>query len=142
LLDAGPYHRGVQQFVTDLNRLYRQWTALWRCDYEPGGFQWIDCTDRDNSVLSFLRQTGNGDQQVVVILNLTPVLRENYRVGLPQGGHWREVLNSDSAIYGGSNQGNAGGVHAVPVPAHGQTHSAEFRLPPLGVTVFVPAGKA
>ena len=137
LLEAGHYHQGVQQFVADLNRLYRGSPGLWRGDYDHTGFQWIDCNDRESSVLSFLRQTAAGDQHLVVILNLTPVVRAHYRVGVPFGGHWREVLNSDSAAYGGSNQGNAGGVHAEPVPSHGQSHSAEFVLPPLGVVVFM-----
>jgi 1,4-alpha-glucan branching enzyme len=86
--------------------------------------------------MSFYRQTTDGSDQVVVILNLTPVPREHYRVGLPRGGFWREVLNSDAGIYGGSNKGNLGGVHANGPKCHGQPHSAEFFLPPMGVTVF------
>jgi len=138
LLDAGPYHRGLQQFVADLNRLYVQSAPLWAADYDHAGFQWIDCNDRENSVLSFLRQTADGAQQFVVILNLTPVPRGGYRVGLPRGGRWREVLNSDATLYAGSNQGNAGGVLAQDQPIHGMPHSAEFLLPPLGVIVFAP----
>jgi len=138
LLDAGPYHCGLQQFVADLNRLYVQSAPLWSADYDHAGFQWIDCNDRENSVLSFLRQTADGAQQFVVILNLTPVPRAGYRVGLPRGGRWREVLNSDSTLYAGSNQGNAGGVLAQATPIHGMPHSAEFLLPPLGVIVFAP----
>ncbi len=136
LLEAGPFHRGTQKFVEDLNRLYKKSPAFWQADYDHAGFSWIDCTDRENSVLSFLRQTADGKNQTVVILNLTPVPRPFYRIGLPRGGKWREVLNSDAAIYGGSNQGNLGGVTAENNPCHGHQHSAEFNLPPLSVIVF------
>ena len=136
LLDAGPYHRGLQRFVGDLNKLYAASPGLWQSDYDHGGFYWIDCADRESSVLSFVRQTADGANQLAVILNLTPVPRPNYRIGLPRAGRWREVLNSDAGIYGGSNQGNFGGVTAGDVPCHNQPHSAEFRLPPLSVLVF------
>jgi len=136
LLDAGPYHRGTQKFVEDLNRLYQKSPALWQADYDHAGFHWIDCNDRDNSVLSFLRQTADGKNQTVVILNLTPVPRPKYRIGLPQSGHWKEVMNSDAGIYAGSNAGNGGGVTAQPEPAHGHAFSAEFLLPPLSIIVF------
>jgi len=139
LLDAGPFHRGLQKFVEDLNKLYAATPALWQGDYDHGGFNWIDCADRENSVLSFLRQTADGANPLVVILNLTPVLRQKYRIGLPRAGQWREVLNSDAEIYGGSNQGNLGGVTAENVPCHNQQHSAEFCLPPLSVVVFQAA---
>ena len=136
LLDAGPYHRGLQTFVADLNRLYQKSPALWQADYDHAGFSWIDCNDRDNSVLSFMRQTADGRNQTVVILNLTPVPREAYRIGLPRAGHWKEVLNSDAAIYAGANSGNAGGVETKPVACHGHPQSAAFFLPPLSVSVF------
>jgi 1,4-alpha-glucan branching enzyme len=136
LLDAGPFHRGLQQFVADLNRLYAGAPGLWQADYDYAGFNWIDCNDRENSVLSFLRQTSDGSSQFAVILNLTPVPRPHYRIGLPRAGQWREVLNSDAEIYGGGNQGNYGGVAAQNHPCHGQSHSAEFNLPPLSVIVF------
>jgi 1,4-alpha-glucan branching enzyme len=139
LLDAGPFHRGLQRFVEDLNKLYTATPALWQGDYDHGGFYWIDCADRENSVLSFVRQTADGRHQLAVILNLTPVAREQYRVGLPRAGQWREVLNSDAGIYAGSNQGNLGGVTAGNVPCHSQPHSAEFYLPPLSVIAFQPA---
>ncbi len=140
LLEAGPYHRGAQKFVEDLNRLYQGSPALWQADYDHAGFQWIDCNDRENSVMSFLRQTADGKNQTVVILNLTPVPREKYRIGLPQGGHWKEVLNSDAGIYGGGNQGNGGGLTAQGVACHGHAQSAEFYLPALSVTVFQSEG--
>ena len=136
LLAAGPFHAGLQTFVADLNRLYQKSPALWQADYDASGFQWIDCSDRQNSVLSFLRQTSDGRGHTVVILNLTPVARPEYRVGVPCAGQWQEVLNSDAGIYGGSNTGNAGGVLATSVPLHGQFHSAPFFLPPLSVVVF------
>jgi 1,4-alpha-glucan branching enzyme len=139
LLEAGPFHCGLQKFVEDLNKLYAATPALWQSDYNPGGFGWIDCADRENSVLSFLRQTADGVNQLAVILNLTPVPRLKYRVGLPRAGQWREALNSDAGIYAGSNQGNLGGVTAENVACHNQQHSAEFCLPPLSAIVFQPA---
>jgi 1,4-alpha-glucan branching enzyme len=139
LLEAGPFHRGLQKFVGDLNKFYAASPGLWQSDYDHGGFYWIDCADRESSVLSFIRQNPGGANPLAVILNLTPVLREKYRIGLPRAGQWREVLNSDAAVYGGGNQGNLGGVTAGNVPCHGQPHSAEFRLPPLSVIVFQPA---
>ncbi len=141
LLDAGSYHRGLQQFVADLNHLYRNAPCLWQADFETEGFQWIDVTDNENSVLSFVRRAPGTDCEVVVILNLTPVVRHNYRLGLPRGGYWLEALNSDASIYGGGNIGNLGGVTAAGIPTHGQAYSAEFTLPPLGVMVFCPEPK-
>ena len=141
LLDAGPYHRGVQQFVADLNHLYRNAPCLWQADFEAEGFQWIDVTDSENSVMSFVHRAPGTDCEVVVILNLTPVVRQHYRLGLPRGGYWLEVLNSDASIYGGGNSGNLGGVTAADIPTHGQAYSAEFTLPPLGVMVFCPEPK-
>ncbi len=138
LLDSGPFHRGLQQFVRDLNARYAQSPAFWQADYDPAGFNWIDCNDREQSVLSFLRRTADGKNQAAVILNLTPVPRAHYRLGLPCAGQWREVLNSDAAIYGGGNRGNFGAVTAGNHPAHGWPASAEFYLPPLSVMVFVP----
>jgi 1,4-alpha-glucan branching enzyme len=138
LLGRGPYHRGLQRFVEDLNRLYRAEPGLYESDYEPGGFSWVDCADSANSVLSFTRRNQDRSGELVVIMNLTPVPRAPYRVGLPRKGAWREVLNSDAAIYGGSNTGNGGGVTTQDVAAHGQPWSAEFVLPPLAVVVFRP----
>ncbi len=138
LLGEGPYHQGLQRFVEDLNRLYQSRPALWEGDYEPAGFAWIDCTDQANSTMSFVRRNLDRSQELVIILNLTPVLRTNYRVGLPRSGRWREVLNSDAGIYGGGNVGNLGGVTAEDWSTHGQPHSAAFTLPPLSITVFAP----
>ncbi|MGD0539008.1 MAG: 1,4-alpha-glucan branching protein GlgB [Verrucomicrobiota bacterium] len=136
LLQAGPFHAGLQRLVADLNRLYAASPSLWEGDYEPQGFQWIDCADHEHSVLSFLRRPVGAASETVVILNLTPVPRERYRVGLPREGAWREVLNTDAAIYGGSNVGNAGRVIAEPYSVQNQSFSALFTLPPLGVAVF------
>jgi 1,4-alpha-glucan branching enzyme len=138
LLDQGPYHRGIQRLVRDLNRLYQDESALWEADYDPKGFFWVDCSDADSSILSFVRQNREGSRQLLVILNLTPVLRSNYRVGLPQGGYWREVLNTDSGFYGGSNQGNFGTVQAGNYQVQHQPFSAAFTLPPLSVLALRP----
>ena len=138
LLEQGPYHRGVQRFVEDLNRLYRSEAALWAGDFDTAGFFWVDCHDHENSVFSFVRQTPDGRNQLLVVMNLTPVPRSPYRIGLPKPGFWREVLNSDSEIYGGSNLGNLGGVTAEEYKVHGQPYSANFTLPPLAVMVFKP----
>src|SRR3954466_11681651 len=131
LLDAGPYHRGLQRFVQDLNHLYVAEAGLWHSDFDLHGFYWIDCSDQEGGVLSFVRQDTDGRHQLAVILNLTPVPRFNYRVGLPRAGKWREVVNSDGSIYGGSNVGNLGGVMAKDYKCHNQAFSAEFTLPPL-----------
>jgi 1,4-alpha-glucan branching enzyme len=136
LLDAGPYHLGVQRLVQDLNKLYASEPALWQSDYDHTGFYWIDASDHDNSVLSFVRQDTSFRHPVAVILNLTPITRYKYRVGLPRPGKWTEVLNSDAKIYGGSNVGNLGGVTAVPHKCHNQEHSAEITLPPLSIIAF------
>jgi len=138
LLEAGPYHRGLQQFVEDLNRLYLAEPGLWKSDYDAEGFKWIDCLDHLNSVLSFLRQTSEPFSELAVILNLTPVPRPRYRIGLPRPGKWCEVLNSDAAIYGGSNVGNCGAVMAEAKTWHNLPCSAEFTLPPLSILVFRP----
>jgi 1,4-alpha-glucan branching enzyme len=136
LLDQGPYHQGLQRFVRDLNRFYQDEPALWEADYDLVGFFWIDCGDADDSVFSFVRQNRDGSRRVAVIMNLTPVLRLNYRIGLPQGGFWREAVNSDSGFYGGSNQGNFGGITAEPHQMHHQPFSGSFTLPPLSVLAF------
>jgi len=136
LLEAGPYHKGLQRFVQDLNQIYLSEPALWYSDFDLHGFYWIDCGDQEGSVLSFVRQDEAGKHQVVVILNLTPVPRFGYRVGLPRGGKWREIVNSDGSVYGGSNVGNLGGVLAKPGKWHNQDYSAEFTLPPLSIVAF------
>lgn len=140
LLDQGPYHAGLQRWIADLNAFYKDEPALWRSDYDHEGFWWIDCSDQENSILSFVRHTSPciecESRLVVAVLNLTPNLRQNYRVGLPAAGVWREVLNSDSSLYGGSNQGNAGAVTAESYAVHNQPYSALLSLPPMSITVF------
>jgi 1,4-alpha-glucan branching enzyme len=131
-----PRHAGVQRLVRDLNRLHREEPALHRHDFEPEGFAWIDCDDRDQSVVSFLRRAG--DRLVVVVLNFTPVVREAYRVGVPVAGDYRELLNSDAAAYGGGNLGNAGLVRASAVPRHGHAQSLALTLPPLAALILGP----
>jgi 1,4-alpha-glucan branching enzyme len=127
-----PRHEGVQRWVEDLNRLYREEPAMHELDADPAGFEWIDPNDAEASVVSFLRKARSVDDLLLVVCNFTPVPRPNYLVGVPQGGHWREVLNGDAELYGGSGQGNVGGVEAVPVPAHGRPRAINLMLPPLG----------
>jgi 1,4-alpha-glucan branching enzyme len=138
LLQAGPYHVGLQRFVADLNKFYLAEPGLWKSDFDPKGFAWVDCSDHDASVLSFLRQCDEPNSQVMVVMNLTPVPRLRYRLGLPVEGRWREALNSDAGIYGGSNTGNMGGVTTEPKKSHGHKFSAEFTLPPLSIVAFRP----
>jgi 1,4-alpha-glucan branching enzyme len=138
LLESGPFHRGVHQWVQDLNRMYLTEATLWQADFDEKGFAWIDALDHANSILSFLRRDSLGRNELAVILNLTPVPRLRYRLGLPRPGQWREVLNSDAAAYGGSNMGNMGAVMAEKIECHNQPCSAEFTLPPMSVLVFKP----
>jgi 1,4-alpha-glucan branching enzyme len=133
LEDTG--HAGVQRAVRDLNRLYAAEPALHERDSEASGFQWTVGDDRANSVFSFLRFAANRPP-VLVVCNMTPVPRHGYRIGVPLAGGWREIFNSDSAYYGGSNVGNDGCVEAAAVAAHGQTHSLELVLPPLA-TIYL-----
>jgi 1,4-alpha-glucan branching enzyme len=140
LLEMGPYHRGLQRLVQDLNGLYRTQPALHQVDFSPDGFQWIDCDDSDASVVSFLRRARDPEDFLVFVCNFTPVVREGYRIGVPRGGFYHERINTDGAIYGGSNVGNAGNVLAEPVPTHGQPQSLMLTLPPLATLVFRPDG--
>jgi 1,4-alpha-glucan branching enzyme len=138
--DAGrPTYAGVQALVRDLNFAYRDEPALWQRDGDPEGFAWIEANDAENSVVAFMRRAKDG-RPLVCVMNLTPIPREGYRVGLPTGGRWREVVNTDAEQYGGSGVGNFGGVEAEDLPWHGQAHSAAMTLPPLGVLWFAPAG--
>ncbi len=130
---GGESHRKLQRWVADLNRLLRDEGALHDRDFAPSGFGWIDCNDADASVISFFRRGADDGDVVVVVANFTPVPRTGYRVGVPQGGFWHELVNSDSDIYGGSGVGNLGGVEADPSPFHGQPHSVSLTLPPLAI---------
>ena len=131
-----PLHSGLRRWVRDLNTFYRGQPSLYEVDFEPSGFEWVDCGDFEGSVISFLRRARNSDDATLFICNFTPVPRHNYRVGAPVNGYWTEALNSDAPLYGGSGQGNSGGVEAVPLPLHGRPYSLNLTIPPLGVLVL------
>ncbi len=133
-----PLHRGLQSWVEQLNRLYRQELALHELDSDPRGFEWIDCNDHAASTLSLVRKGKSSQQTIVVACNFTPIPRVGYRLGVPRGGFWRELLNSDAKEYGGSGMGNLGGVVAAEQPAHGRPYSLNLTLPPLSA-VFLKA---
>jgi 1,4-alpha-glucan branching enzyme len=136
---ALPLHEGLRRWVEDLNRTYKDEKALHERDFEPGGFQWIDCNDSQQSTISLMRKGNREEDTVLVACNFTPVPRHNYRVGAPGGGFWREILNSDSTTYGGSGQGNMGGIESAPLPFHGHPYSLNLTLPPLGA-VYLKRG--
>ena len=140
LLDEPP-HRGVQQLVRDLNSLHASRPALHARDADPGGFEWLVGDDAANSVFAFLRRGHGDDVPVLVVLNLTPLRHAAYTVGVPAGGYWRELLNTDAATYGGSGAGNLGGVHAEAQPAHGQPFRLSVALPPLSALFFAPGDR-
>jgi 1,4-alpha-glucan branching enzyme len=131
-----PLHSGVRRWVRDLNTFYRAEPAFHNLDYEPGGFEWIDANDSEQSMLTFLRKGRSPGEVLLVVCNFTPVPRHNYRVGVPLGGRWDEVLNSDAPLYGGSGQGNLGGVTAAPVSWHGRPYLLNLTAPPLAMLVF------
>jgi len=126
-------HAGLRRWVIDLNRLHRTEPALHELDFQIEGFEWIDAHDWEHSVISFIRKGATSGQEVVVVANCTPVPRVDYRIGVPRDGYWRERLNSDAAIYGGSGQGNLGGVRSEPIASHGRAASLRLTLPPLSV---------
>ena len=132
-----PLHAGVQKWVGDLNSVYRSLPALHELDSDPAGFEWIDCNDTDASVVSLLRKGRAEGSVVAIVCNFTPVLRPNYRVGVPSGGFWEERLNSDARDYGGSGAGNMGGVEASPLACHGRRFSLSLVLPPLSILFLV-----
>ena len=133
-----PPHAGVNRWLEDLNKAYRDIAAFHELDMAPEGFEWIDCCDTENSIVSLMRRSrSNPDEVLVVVLNFTPMPRQNYQIGVPFGGHWREVLNSDAPLYGGSGQGNMGGVEAAPIPLHGRRWSVTLTLPPLGAVFLL-----
>ena len=137
LLDQ-PLHAGVQRWLADLNALYRAHPALHAVDFAPSGFEWVDMSNAELSVIAFLRKA-DGAAPLLVVANFTPVPREHYLVGVPRAGRWRECLNSDAALYGGSGIGNLGGASTVPVAAHGHFQALNLRLPPLGLLLLEPA---
>jgi 1,4-alpha-glucan branching enzyme len=131
-----PIHRGIQRWVRDLNHFYKGEPAMYELDFEPGGFEWIDIGDWEKSIISFIRRGKSTSDLILVVCNFTPVPRFNYRIGVPVGGFWREVLNSDAKEYGGSGVGNSGGIEASQIHFHGRPHSLPLTLPPLGVLFF------
>jgi 1,4-alpha-glucan branching enzyme len=135
-----PLHSGVQRWVKDLNHLYRQEPALYQLDFANAGFEWIDFHDWENSIVSFVRKGKDAQDIILVVCNFTPVERKNYRIGVPRGGYWFEALNSDSTFYGGSGQGNSGGLEAAPISSHGKFHSLSLTLPPLSALFFKSEG--
>jgi 1,4-alpha-glucan branching enzyme len=135
------HHSGIQKWVEDLNRFYSSQPALHELDFEPAGFEWIDGNDSGSSVLSFIRRGKSTQDILLMILNFTPVLREDHHVGAPRAGFWSEVLNSDALLYGGSGQGNAGGVEAKSVPQHGRPYSLAVTLPPLSALFLKSEGR-
>ncbi|MBV9191192.1 MAG: 1,4-alpha-glucan branching protein GlgB [Betaproteobacteria bacterium] len=131
-------HEGVQQWVADLNRVMREQPALHQKDFSTDGFRWVQRGDWEQSVVSFLRQGNESAPPILVVCNFTPVPRENYRLGVPRGGYWKELLNSDAPLYGGSGLGNYGGCEATPMPYNEYSHSLSITVPPLSVLFFKP----
>ncbi|GMU23688.1 MAG: 1,4-alpha-glucan branching enzyme GlgB [Phycisphaerae bacterium] len=133
-----PLNRGLQRLIDDLNRLYRAKPALFEGDCDPSGFEWIDANDSVQSVIVYLRRGRRTEDTLLIAQNCTPVPRHNYRIGLPQGGAWREILNTDAKLYGGSGQGNLGGLEASPLPHFQWPRSLTLTLPPLAAVVLEP----
>ena len=129
----------MQRWLRDLNRVYAAEPSLYEVDFDPRGFRWIDANDHDHSVISFLRLAADPEDLTMAVVNFTPVARHGYRLGAPRAGRYRELLNSDAAVYGGSNAGNGGWVETAPVPAHGFEQSLALTLPPLGFLLLKPA---
>jgi 1,4-alpha-glucan branching enzyme len=134
-----PVHSGLQEWVGQLNRLHRSEPALHLLDNNAAGFEWVDCNDNLTSTISLLRKSESARETVLIVCNFTPIPRLGYRVGVPHGGYWRELLNSDALEYGGTGAGNLGGVNADEEPAHGRPYSLKLTLPPLGA-LFLKAG--
>jgi 1,4-alpha-glucan branching enzyme len=131
-----PYHRGVQAFMEQLNRFYRSQPGMHMLDNKIDGFEWVDCNDNATSTISLLRKSESPGDTILIVCNYTPVPREGYRVGVPHGGYWREMLNSDAREYAGSGVGNLGGVQAEEIPTHGRSFSLKLTLPPLAALFF------
>jgi 1,4-alpha-glucan branching enzyme len=131
-----PAHAGVQRWVRSVALAYRDEPALHQLDTDPDGWEWVDASDWQQSIVTYLRKGRGGRELVLVACNFTPLPRHNYLVGVPRGGFWREILNSDATEFGGSGQGNLGGVDAAPVPIHDRPYSLNLTLPPLSVVVL------
>jgi len=134
-----PGHAGVLSLIRELNRFYREEPALWERDFDPSGFRWLEVNDASANTIAYARFSADGSRTLVCVGNFSPVPRPGYRVGLPRGGTWREVLNTDAAVYGGSGVVNAGPLQAEELGWHGVSHSVELTLPPLGVVWLAPA---
>jgi len=128
-------HRKLQAYARELNRIYREHPAMYEIDFAYNGFDWLDFRDVENSIIAFLRRSLDG-RFLVFVCNFTPVPRTQYKIGVPEPGYYREILNSDSSMFGGSNMGNEGGVTAQPVPSHGRPHNISITVPPLAVLIF------
>ena len=139
LLDY-PYHQGVKKLTRELNSLYRVEPALNELSFDSSGFEWIDFSDWEQSVVGFLRKSKNAEEVILVVCNFTPLTRTNYRLGVPRDGFWKEILNTDAKEYGGSGHGNLGGIEATPMPLHGREQSLPLTLPPLGALYFKSEG--
>jgi 1,4-alpha-glucan branching enzyme len=137
LLDE-PLHRGLKCYVKDLNRVYATERSLHEVDFDPAGFQWVDCNDSENSVVSFIRRAQDPNDWLVAIVNFTPVPRDGYRIGTPKPGSYVELVNSDGETYGGSNAGNGGMIFTEPIASHGYEQSIRLTLPPLGFLLLKP----
>src|SRR6202021_1030028 len=131
-----PEHAGVKRLIGDLNRVYRRESALHQVDFSPEGFEWVDVGNAEMSVIAFLRKSADGGAPLLVVCNFTPVPRENFLVGVPARGLWREIINTDAQVYGGAGWGNLGAVESVPVGAHGRVESVSLTLPPLATLVL------
>ena len=134
--DDRAFHRGLQKLVSDFNRIYVKEPAFWEMDFEPQGFSWIDFSDANNSLVSFMRMGKRPEDLLVVVCNFTPVLRPNYRIGVPRDGYYREILNTDAKDYGGAGNGNLGGKSAQPMPCHNQHYSLDCTIPSLSTIIF------
>ena len=131
-------HKKMQDYVRDLNELYKSEKSLWEIDFDSQGFEWIDCNDAEHGVISFIRKAKDWKDMLIFVCNFTPTVYEGYRIGVPLGGYYKEIMNSDAEIYGGSNQGNNGGVMAQEFSWQGRPYSLDIKIPPLGILVLKP----
>jgi 1,4-alpha-glucan branching enzyme len=136
-----PIHIGLRTSMKDINKIYRETPALWETDFQPKGFEWVDINDILQSVISYLRWDKKRNEPVLVVFNCTPVIRSNYRVGVPVGGTWYEIYNSDAENYGGSGVGNKGRVDSENRECHGRPNTLSLTLPPLGALILSPKKK-
>lgn len=136
-----PFHDGLRRFVGDLNHFYRSQKCLYETDFDARGFSWISADDAEQSCYAFVRKVAEGDEELIIALNFTPIPRHDYGLGVEEPGFYKEALNSDASIYGGGNVGNQGGVYSDEIPCHGRSHSIRVTLPPLGLVVFKRIGK-